>query len=306
VLNSIGDLDQSEYAGLHDKYEKRFITAGERTKFDDPLITSLYNHYTIYWRSSLLNPQSEKKARRILVSGLDRFAKSEGYKASRLASLFGPNINELETFLIKKAKERGYYLIMGRTIPLRELKIWKKEENETYQVELPSDSFSVNVVFAQEFLLKGWLGYATFNRSHSGGWHKGDTIYRVGAKLDDNNEWFRVSLLGHEGRHISDHKLYPKLDGWIYEYRAKLTELILAEKTFWHLLNGFKKEAQDKISIPHSYASYRIVNDLIYELTQEQRAKSFHTFSFEDYSKERLKDAMKLFLDKNTKSLEAK
>ena len=306
VLDTVEDVNQSEFTALREKYEKRFITADERIEFDDPFITSLYNLYTTYWRSSLLNPKSEKKARKILVSGLNRLAKSEGYKETLLESLMGPNINKLETFIIKTAKEKGYYLIMGRTIPLRELKIWKKEEQEVFLVELPSDSFSVNVVFAQEFLSKGWLGYATFNRSSTGGWYKGDTIYCVGGKPGDNNERFRVSILGHEGRHISDQKLYGKMDSWIREYRAKLTELLLAEKTFWNLLNGFKNEAQDDISIPHAYASYRIVSDLIYELTQEQGAKPFQTFSFEDYSKERLKDAMEHILGKNTKSLEAK
>ncbi len=304
VLDTVEDVNQSEFTALREKYEKRFITADEQIEFDDPFITSLYNLYTTYWRSSLLNPKSEKRARKILVSGLNRLAKSEGYKATLFGSLLGPNINKLEKFFIKTAKERGYYLIMGRTIPLRELKIWKKEENEIYKVELPSDSFSVNVIFVQDFLSKGWLGYATFDKSHTGGWNKENAIYCVGAKPDDNNnEWFRVSLLGHEGRHRSDHKLYGKLDSWILEYRAKLTELLLAEKSFWNLLNKFKNEAKDDISIPHSYASYQLINDLMGEMNQEQETRSFRTFRFEDYTKERLKGAMKLIFDKSTKSL---
>jgi len=304
VLDSTEDVDKSEFAELHDKYEKRFVTADERIEFAYPLITRLYGLHTVYWRSSLLDPGSERKARKILVSGLKRLAKSEGYKVTLFESLMGPNIDKLETFLIKTAKERGYYLLMGQTLPLRELMIWKKEEKEICHVELPSDSFSVNVVFLQEFLSKGWLGYATFNRSYSGGWYKGDTIYRVGGKLDDNNEWFRVSLLGHEGRHISDEKLYGILDSRILEYRAKLTELLLAEKTFWKLLNQFRNEAQAPGSSPHSYASYQLTHDLMGELTQGQKTKSLHTFRFEDYSEERLMDAMKLLLDKSSESLE--
>jgi len=303
-LDSIEDVNDSQFAELHEKYKKRFITAEERIEFDGAFITSLYNLYTTYWRTSLLDPKSDKKAKKTLVSELAKLAKTKGYKSTISESLFGPNIGKLETFFIKTAKERGHHLLMGQTLPLRELMIWKKEEKETYIVELPIDSFSVNVVFLQEFLSKGWLGYATFNKSHSGGWYKGDTIYRVGGKPDENNEWFRVSLLGHEGRHISDEKLYGTLDSRILEYRAKLTELLLAERTFWHLLNQFRNEAQAPGSSPHSYASHQLTYDLMGELTQGKETRSLHTFRFEDYSEERLKDVMKLLLDKSTESLE--
>ena len=246
------------------------------------------------------------KSNKILVSGLDKLSKVEGRKATLFETSREPNIDTLETFFIKTAKERGYYLLMGRTKPLLELMIWKKEERITCHIELPTDSFSVNVVFAQDFLSKGWLGYATFDEKHTGGWYKGDTIYNVGAKPGNNNERFHVSLLGHEGRHISDTKLYGDLESWILEYRAKLTELLLAEKSFWKLLNGFKDQAQDNISVPHAYASYRLMNDLMSELTKGQETKSFRSLRFEDYSKEGLKKAMEFILDKNTKSLEAK
>ncbi|UCG49086.1 MAG: hypothetical protein JSU94_04750 [Phycisphaerales bacterium] len=306
VLESVEDVNQSEFSALREKYEERFITADERVEFDDPFVTNLYGLYTAYWRSSLLNPKNERKAGKILVSGLYRLAKSEGYKATLFESFIGPNIKKLELFLGIAARGKGYYVLMGRTPPLRELIIWTKEEGQTYEVELPSESFSVDVVFVQGLLSRGWLGYATFDKSHAGGWCFGGPIYRVGPKPGDNNEWFRVSLLGHEGRHMSDGKRYEKVDGWILEYRAKLTELVLAETTLWNLLNQFKSEAQDDISIPHSYASYQLINDLMGELAQGQKTESFHTFRFTDYSKDRLKDAAELLLDKNTKSLEAK
>ena len=307
-LDSIEDVNDSPFAELHEKYRKRFITAEEQIEFDDPLITRLYHLYTAYWRSSLLNPMSEKKSRRLLISALNQLSKKEGRKAGFLETFKEPSINKLESFFINTAEKRGYYLLMGRTAPLRELMIWKKEDREVFNVELPSDRFSVNVVFAQEFLSKGWLGYTTFDKNHSGGWNVGDTIYCVvrGKKPDSNEEWFRVSLLGHEGRHISDRKRYKTLEDWIPEYRAKCTELLLAEKSFWTLLNNFRNEMQDNVFIPHAYASYQLINDLIGELTREQKTGPGHTFRFEDYPIERLKDAIKGVLDKNTQSLEAR
>lgn len=307
VLDSIEDVDQSDYAGLHEKYQKRFVTADERIEFDDPFITRLYAHYTAYWRSSLLDPESERASRKVLVAKLDKLSKEKGRKAGLGEVFAGPSLDKLEASLIEAARKEGYHLLMGRTSPLRELLIWTKEEKENYQIKLPSESFSVDVVFAQEFLSYGWLGYATFNKSHTGGWNNvGDTIYRVSAKPEEDNEWFRVSLLGHEGRHVSDRKRYEGLDNWIGEYRAKLTELLLAEKTFWHLLQQFRNEAQDTPSVPHSYASYRLLNDLAGELSEEQEPKSFQTFRFEDYAMEVLKPAIEHILDRSTKSLESK
>ena len=304
-LDSIEDVNKSQFAELHGKYKQRFITADERMEFDDPFITNLYAHYTAYWSSSLLDPENERVSRKILVSKLNELSKKEGRKAGLLEAFRGPSIDKLETFLIATARRKGYFVLMGRTFPLRELMIWKKEESEKYQVELPSESFPVNVVFTQEFLSHGWLGYATFNRSHTGGWNVGDTIYRVGTKPGEDNEGFRVSILGHEGRHILDKKLYGELNGWILEYRAKLTELLLAEESFWNRLKGFKNEAQDTPSIPHTYASYRLLYDLIQELSEEQEQMPFHSFRFESYSIEELKHAIELILERSTKSLES-
>lgn len=302
-FQSIKNVNQSEFADLYNKYEKRFIKANEQNNFDDPLITNLYDLYTTYWRASLTNPDDEKKARKDLLSGLISLADSEGRESSIFEYIIKPSFTDLEKFFIQTAIKRGYYLLMGVTMPLRELMIWRNEVNKNYSVKLPSESFSVNVIFAQNFLSKGWLGYATFDVKHTGGWQRGDTIYRVGGIPEDNDEWFRVSLLGHEGRHISDLKKYGKLDSWLLEYRAKITELILAEDSFWLLLNSFKDEASDDMSIPHAYASYRLINDTIEELNGEQKASPFKAFPFENFSKDKIKTALENIFGRNTKSL---
>jgi len=89
------------------------------------------------------------------------------------------------------------------------------------------------------------------------------------------------------------------------EYKTKLTKLLLAKKTFGNLLSQFRNEAQDIRSIPHCYASYRLLNDLVGELSEEQEPESFRTFRFEDHSREILKSAIERILDRSTKSLEA-
>lgn len=303
-FQTIKNVNQSEFADLYNKYEKRFIKADKKNYFDDPLITNLYDLYTTYWRVSLTNPDDEKKARKALLSGLINLANAEGRESSIFEYIIKPSFTDLENFFIQSTKKRGYYLLMGVTTPLRELMIWTNEVEKNYIVKLPSESFSVDVIFAQNFLSKGWLGYATFDVKHTGGWQRGDTIFRVGEIPEDNDEWFRVSLLGHEGRHISDLKKYGKLDSWLLEYRAKITELILADDSFWLLLNSFKNEASDDISIPHAYASYTLINDTIEELNDEQKVASFETFPFVNYSKEKIKNALENIFDRNTKTLQ--
>jgi hypothetical protein len=306
VFDSIENVTQSGYADLYEKYRKRFVTVEERIEFDDPFITRLYDLYTAYWRSSLLDPGSERKAGKTLVSGLARLAKSEGRETPLSEYLKGPNADRLGSFLIETARKKGYHLLLGRTLPLWELMIWKKEEVETYSVEISSGHFPVKVVFLQDFLTYGWLGYATFDKKHTGGWANTDAIYRVGEKPGADDEWFQASLLGHEGQHVSDKKRYGDLPGWILEYRAKTTELLSADQTFQGLLNAFKQEAKDDASVPHVYASYRLLMGLMKELKGNQEVKPLSAFRFEDFSQEETKKALKRLLDESTQSLDAK
>ncbi len=306
VFDSVENVTQSGFAGLYEKYRKRFVTAEERIEFDDPFITRLYDLYTAYWRASLLDPAREKKAGKTLLSGLARLAKSEGRKPPLSEYIKGPNADRLGAFLIETARKKGYHLLLGRTQPLWELMIWKKEETETYSVEIPSGNFPVKVVFLQDFLLYGWLGYATFDKKHTGGWANADAIYRVGEKPGAYDEWFQASLLGHEGQHVSDKKRYGDLPGWIFEYRAKTTELLSADQTFQGLLNAFKQEAKDDASVPHAYASYRLLTGLMGKLKEDQEAASLETFRFEDYPPEKMNEALKRLLDESTRSLDAK
>ncbi len=303
VFDSIENVAQGEYADLYEKYRKRFVTAEERIEFDDPFITQLYDLYTAYWRSSLLDPASEKRAGKTLISGLARLAKSEGRKTPLSEYLKGPNTDRLGAFLIETARKKGYHLLLGRTAPLWELMIWKKEEAETYSVEIPSGNFPVKVVFLQDFLLYGWLGYATFDTKHTGGWANADAIYRVSEKPGPDDEWFQASLLGHEGQHVSDKKRYGDLPGWILEYRAKTTELLLSDKTRPGLLKAFRQEAKDDATVPHVYASYRLLTGLMEKLEGDRGTASLETFRFEDYPREKINEALGRLLDESTRSL---
>ncbi len=297
-LEKVNESERSEYAELAVKYNARFIEGSEQFVFEDPFISELHRCFRIYWRASLLDPDSERRSNKELKRNLKRLLRDMGSKST------GSKYNRIEAEIKRLAEARGYHILMGVTPPLRELKVWKKEERIKYEVKLPDESFSVDLVFLQDFVCNGWLGFATFNRSHTGGWATDHEIYRVGGKPSDDDEWFRVSLIGHEGRHVSDRAKYGSMPGWEREYRAKLTELIIADKTFWKLLNRFKNVAKPDKSAPHSYASYLITKNLIGALEGDRKSEELSSFDFEAYNIERLQGIAAEFLNESTRSLE--
>ena len=83
----------------------------------------------------------------------------------------------------------------------------------------------------EDFATLGWMEYATLGAHHPGGWTEEEGIYCVKKAYDVNSENFKISYLTHEARHFADKKLWPDLKSADLEYRAKLTELNLAQDT---------------------------------------------------------------------------
>jgi hypothetical protein len=75
-----------------------------------------------------------------------------------------------------------------------------------------------------------------------------------------------VSLLAHEAQHFSDKQRAWKLADWELEYRAKLTELALADQTSRKLLQAFEQNLGDDQSVPHSYANKRVLAAIVQRL----------------------------------------
>jgi hypothetical protein len=140
--------------------------------------------------------------------------------------------------------------------------IWRMQSERRYEVQLHDRRVSTRVVFLDDFVSFGWAGFATCNRAHTGGWATRTALFAVKSAYDLDSEAFRVSYLAHEARHFSDYRRFPKLEQPELEYRAKLTELTLAETSIHRLIAGFARSVGRDRAVPHNLANYWVAKDM--------------------------------------------
>lgn len=208
------------------------------------------NAYRRYWRRSLLNP------------GEEREAEQELFEALR-AHLDRPDLVEmepLERVLSQVLQAEGLYALQGRTGPLRELMVWRRQEAQQRQVVLPEGPFLAQVVLLDDFMSLGWADYATCGMRGAGGWATAETLYAVVPRYENiEGEEFRVTFLGHETQHFVDLNRFEGLLPWELEYRAKLVELSQVNDTRSRVLAKFTEDRGDDPTSPHSYANARVL-----------------------------------------------
>jgi hypothetical protein len=232
----------------------------------DPLVAGVLSAYRQYWLRALLSGEPAAAHEGWLLERLNRLVSEAG--GATAATLDG-----LEPTLDSLIGARGYHVLLGVTSPLRELMLWRTETEERYDVGLPEGVQPVRVMFMDDFASLGWAGFATCDRSHSGGWTRPDRLYAVRSAYDPGSEAFRVSYLAHEAQHFADNRRYPGLDRQDeLEYRAKLTELAVADSTLYDLLDGFARNVSDDRGVPHSYANRRVVRGLAARLFADSAA----------------------------------
>jgi hypothetical protein len=172
------------------------------------------------------------------------------------------DMNTLESKLKQQLNARGYFSLFGVTSPLREFMLWRKQDSIEYVIDLPEGREKVAVTMLEDFISYGWVSYATAEVHHTGGWTTPERLYCVRASYDTNSEDFRVSYLAHEGQHFRDTRHFPKLEQPELEYRAKLTEIALADTTLFDLLREFSDNQSDSRTQPHPYANRRLMDGL--------------------------------------------
>ena len=215
-----------------------------------PLSASALTLYRIYWRAALLAPPSRAAGEEELRRGL----------AALLGAAPTATMDDIETALTARLEAEGVHALTGVTAPLRELMLWRRQTEEDRAVTLPEGVHRTHVVLLDDFLSYGWAGYATCDRSITGGWVRPDGIYAVRPGWGDlNDEHYLVSFLGHESQHFADKERFGELASWELEYRAKLAELALADRTLSQLLDAFAHNQGDDMAIPHSYANKRVL-----------------------------------------------
>lgn len=250
-LSKIVDDLEPEFAN---RFRERFINGlNDVPDEDDAAIKILITNYRAYWRAALLDPERREQHEVQLGEELARL----------IPALNTDNpITAVKPFI----EAHGYHGIAGRTPPLLELIVWRRNRSENTEIELTDGVMEVPVIYLEEFVSRGWSSFATFGRASSGGWTDKTGIYCVAESYDLDSEKFQVSLLQHEARHFADYQLYPELEGADLEYRAKLTELAFAGQTLQSLLVGFSARGARIDNAPHALANWYVIHDMLEEL----------------------------------------
>lgn len=245
-------------------YQQRFFQKNEPFQHVDKWIEYVVNCYQSYFIDVLTCRKDVYQAEGKLLIDLSKSISSQA-----------KSMEEVEDELKQKFKLKGYSFLGGRTSPHYGPYIWQSTESKKVDVELLKEIETVQVFFLDDFLMMGWLDFATFGEIGAGGWASEEGIYCILPRYREclNEDRFLVSFFKHEAQHYNDFKHYPNLSGKELEYRAKLIELIyysdhrFLERLIQHAINN---------DIPHNNASYQIMQQLSTYFFQKNEQKDMH------------------------------
>ncbi len=223
------------------------------------VMASLIRIYRAYWLEAL-------KAE-------DHNEAEPGLRAALGAYLEMPGADwpEIADAITKRTRDAGYIVLQGCTLPLFEFMAWKTQGVEHFEIALPHGQTRLPVRMLRGFVSYGWCRFLTGNARGTGGWVADDHLCCLEEFWDTSNEGFKVSYLGHEAQHHSDRQELPWLEQPELEYRAKLTELVLATETQRNLLTRFGQSHTDTVRqgslparhiSPHTLGEYWLIGDL--------------------------------------------
>lgn len=262
-------------------------------------IDSLLALYQRYWRIALLNASTNYDS--IFATSLHDFISKNYLPATNMPR----NDDSLDVYLKKYIESNHLHSTgFGKTGKLYDLLVWKTEKDTVYSFKLGAEKLTPSVVFMDDFITLGWEEYATLGRLYPGGWTTPQSLYCVRKAYDLNSENFLISYLAHEGRHFADTKLFPELASADLEYRAKLVELSLADKTLYNLIDFFIATSNYDSENGHSVAAYCAIRDLSKAIfhTEFEKDKS----KWQTISREKINKAAAKILKDNTKTLQKK
>ncbi len=238
------------------RFEARFVCGAEdpAPAGATPFVAEVLGAYHRYWREAMLGTPADSAEARLLAS-------VRALRPPPGAEACGAGADPLD-WLRAALEHEGLHALTGRTWPLLDLMIWAREDTTRHAVDLTDATVRVEVVFVRDFLASGWTEWATFGRSSTGGWATRERLFCLADSYDLESESFRVGYLAHEGRHFADYAKFPALLQPDLEYRAKLTEVALADSTLRGTLAHFTGAAAFDRAAPHSWAAACLVRDL--------------------------------------------
>lgn len=240
--------------GLAARFRSRFVDQNEMLSPDtgDAFVNSVVRVYREYWVRTLTRRHTVEEGAHFLETALLDLLRQSGetvqpHPASGAFDRVGAVL-----------RDKGFHYLEAEAPPLRDLFLWKSEENKRYMVRLTDRTQAVRVTFMKEIYSMGWKEFATLGLVSTTGWVEGTNLYCVSQAYDRSSEEFRVSYLKHESRHLADFERFPGLPSSELEYRAKLTELAFASTTLRGLLEDFTSKSDPNPGAPHTFANHRV------------------------------------------------
>lgn len=219
----------------------------------DTLVRGVLQDYQTYWWHAMRSPSQRAAHEAELLAAL----------RARLGA-DAADIDAMEPIVQARLEQRGYHAQLGRTLPLRELMLWRRQETRPFDVQLPEGAFTVTVHLLDDFASRGWTAYGRCGRGSAGGWATAEALYAVVPSYPDglDSEAFRVVFLSHETQHFADQNAFPHLAPWQLEYRAKLVEIALADEVSDKRLDTMLTAQGHDTDSPHPYANTHVIRDL--------------------------------------------
>lgn len=285
-------------------FENRFKFKNDQSDFLETRkskIDQLLKIYRDYWRFSFLN--KEKKNDTLIMKNVSDFLRKNFPSAEKLTI----NEDSINVYQKKYIASLGYHTTgFGKTGGLYDLLVWKTEKDTIYKLNYDGKETPVKVYFMDDFITLGWSEYATLGRYYPAGWATKEALFCVKKSYDLKSETFRVSYIGHEGRHFADYKLFPNLKGVgsaDLEYRGKLTELSLYSpdglyKRIQFFINNGNYDSENG----HSIAAFCVIRDLSRVLFHSDYEKDLE--KWKAIPSKKINEAAAKILEENTKSLQ--
>lgn len=306
-LKIIDTLNISKLSSKHQsfvkKYKDRF--SGNNLHFeytDNDQINELLKLFHSYWIHVFTKPAEQKIADKNLEEKVISLLKQQPQFAKLSKGKLAKSTSD---YCNQYIESLGYYgNAFGKTAHIRDIFLWKKTDTKQHDITLLDNQVSVEVNEMSGFVSKGCLGFATFDRSHAGGWASKEALFAVIESYDTTSEDYEISYLHHEGQHFSDYQNFPKLKGPDLEYRAKLTELVLLNDGFWDKLDRFIRNGANLPNQAHPIANFRVIEHLSQRLLNKDRETDITVWK--SIGKEKIQETCKALYDTHTENLKKK
>jgi len=220
---------------------------------DAPFAQRALHAYRLYWRAASQRPESREAEEKAL--------------GARLGALLGrPELDDMlkaEAPTLERIRAEGSHVLGGRTGRLLDLMLWNRQDERDVSTILPEGPYSARLFLLDDFASRGWSNWLTCGRAGTGGWTKPEGLYVIVPAYDSlEDEAFAVGFVAHETQHFADNAAWAGPPGGAVGFRAKLTQLALADATRPRTLGAFVTNQGDDPDEAHSYANRRVLTAL--------------------------------------------